>query len=227
MDHYRYPCLQLASQNCNAHMLQRVIQQFFPASPFRFNFCASQLYFEGLAFYFEGLSFLSPLLCALCCFEGCQRAPGSALGRQALSTMLPVHLNLFLALVSLLFAHPHHTQALLFSDSPQQCTPHHSAISEVLMVLGENWDTSLSKLQGQHQALLLLWTHAVHSSHHITCTLQQHKPALYYLPTTACSAWCSLCFGNQWLLVAHHAYVIDHSLPREKHRWMSIFAFLS
>lgn len=78
--------------------LQRVIRQVFLTSPCSFNFCSPQ-------FYFEGLSFLSPLLCAACYFRGCQRAPGFAiaLGRQTGNMILPVHLNLFPAVVSLLF----------------------------------------------------------------------------------------------------------------------------
>lgn len=74
------------------YQLQRVIQLFFLAPLFSFNFRASQLYFEGL-------SFLSPLLCALCCFRGCQRTPGFAiaLGRQAGSAILLVHLNQFVS----------------------------------------------------------------------------------------------------------------------------------
>lgn len=68
--------------------LQRVIQQFFSTSAFSFNFHVHQ-------FYFEGLSFLSLVLCATCCFRGCQRAPGFAicLHRQESRIIFPVHLN--------------------------------------------------------------------------------------------------------------------------------------
>lgn len=64
-----------------------------------------------LSFTLRGFHF-SLHFYAVCCLEGCQRAPGPAiaLGRQAISTIL-------------LFAHPQRARASLFSDSPQQCTP--------------------------------------------------------------------------------------------------------
>jgi len=79
-------------QNCNTCLNVPAPKSYSAILPqFCFNFHTPQFYFEGLSFHF------SALLCATCCFGGCQRAPGFAiaLGRQAGSILLPVHWNRF------------------------------------------------------------------------------------------------------------------------------------
>lgn len=180
------------------YQLRRVIQQFFLASPFSFNFHASQFYFEGFHF-----SLHCYVMCAASeVFKGHLDLPSPLADWQEALYCWCIWISLFPAVVSLLFlcTSPAHPGPTVFRQSPAMCPTPRCNTSSARAPWGERRCISSSEqVTGAGAALgwalLLLGTCAVQFKPY-TCTLQQRKPTLYYLPTTGCSPWFSLCFGS-------------------------------